>query len=165
MHRLPFSSSNLVDLLTTNFVCTEKYEPVSVKWTTERCAVCRWVEDWEENKMIICNRLPYGHFGFTELYSDCIIKHGVINIEFKLNFWICLQMSSSCASRMLRGKQSSRPHLLGVQSMWNTRYWERVLSLSCKRYYCRISSFYVFSLLALLMAYFWVLTVLSQGHI
>jgi hypothetical protein len=35
----------------------EKYEPVRAKWTTERCAVCRWVEDWEENKMIICNRL------------------------------------------------------------------------------------------------------------
>lgn len=53
-------------------------------------------------------------------------------------------MSSSCAPRMLWGKQSSRPHLLGMQSMWNTRYWERVLSLSCKRYYCRISSFYIF---------------------
>lgn len=23
----------------------EKYEPVNAKWTTERCAVCRWVED------------------------------------------------------------------------------------------------------------------------
>ncbi|KAK7287344.1 hypothetical protein RIF29_00615 [Crotalaria pallida] len=35
----------------------EKYEPVHAKWTTERCAVCRWVEDWEDNKMIICNRV------------------------------------------------------------------------------------------------------------
>lgn len=35
---------------------TEKYEPVNVKWTTERCAVCRWVEDWDYNKIIICNR-------------------------------------------------------------------------------------------------------------
>ncbi|KAH9787476.1 Histone-lysine N-methyltransferase ATX5 [Citrus sinensis] len=34
----------------------EKYEPVSVKWTTERCAICRWVEDWDYNKIIICNR-------------------------------------------------------------------------------------------------------------
>ncbi|KAF2315482.1 hypothetical protein GH714_039911 [Hevea brasiliensis] len=34
----------------------EKYEPVYAKWTTERCAVCRWVEDWDYNKIIICNR-------------------------------------------------------------------------------------------------------------
>ncbi|KAJ9164543.1 hypothetical protein P3X46_024108 [Hevea brasiliensis] len=34
----------------------EKYEPVYAKWTTERCAVCRWVEDLDYNKIIICNR-------------------------------------------------------------------------------------------------------------
>lgn len=73
MQRLLFWSSYLINLLTSYFVCTEKYEPVSAKWTTERCAVCRWVEDWEENKMIICNRLFYGQIGFTEFYSDCII--------------------------------------------------------------------------------------------
>lgn len=39
-----------------HFIATGKYEPVNVKWTTERCAVCRWVEDWEDNKIIICNR-------------------------------------------------------------------------------------------------------------
>jgi hypothetical protein len=39
------------------FVCiAEPYDPVNVKWTTERCAVCRWVEDWDYNKIIICNR-------------------------------------------------------------------------------------------------------------
>lgn len=37
-------------------VVTEKYEPVHARWTTERCAVCRWVEDWDYNKIIICNR-------------------------------------------------------------------------------------------------------------
>lgn len=36
----------------------EKYEPVHAKWTTERCAICRWVEDWDYNKIIICNRYP-----------------------------------------------------------------------------------------------------------
>ena len=41
---------------TLNFYTTEKYEPVCAKWTTERCAICRWVEDWDYNKMIICNR-------------------------------------------------------------------------------------------------------------
>ncbi|XXG89994.1 hypothetical protein AAC387_Pa12g1868 [Persea americana] len=32
------------------------YEPVQAKWTTERCAICRWIEDWDYNKIIICNR-------------------------------------------------------------------------------------------------------------
>ncbi|KAI5075607.1 hypothetical protein GOP47_0009683 [Adiantum capillus-veneris] len=32
------------------------YVPVVVNWTAERCAVCRWVEDFDWNKMIICNR-------------------------------------------------------------------------------------------------------------
>ncbi|KAJ3695201.1 hypothetical protein LUZ60_000578 [Juncus effusus] len=34
----------------------QPYDPVLVKWTTERCAVCRWVEDWDYNKIIICIR-------------------------------------------------------------------------------------------------------------
>ncbi|CAI8615703.1 unnamed protein product [Vicia faba] len=34
----------------------EKYEPVYAKWTTERCAICRWVEDEDVNNIIICNR-------------------------------------------------------------------------------------------------------------
>ncbi|KAH7447446.1 hypothetical protein KP509_01G107400 [Ceratopteris richardii] len=32
------------------------YVPVVVNWTAERCAVCRWIEDFDWNKMIICNR-------------------------------------------------------------------------------------------------------------
>lgn len=80
MNMLVFRSAYLAEFLTFYFVCTEKYEPVNAKWTTERCAVCRWVEDWEENKMIICNRLLYAHFGFTELCSECTIKYGVLNI-------------------------------------------------------------------------------------
>ena len=43
-------------VLIITFLVTEKYEPVHAKWTTERCAVCRWVEDWDYNKIIICNR-------------------------------------------------------------------------------------------------------------
>ncbi|KAL6513640.1 hypothetical protein OROGR_021126 [Orobanche gracilis] len=34
----------------------ESYQPVHAKWTTEKCAVCRWIEDWDYNKIIICNR-------------------------------------------------------------------------------------------------------------
>ncbi|KAK7287371.1 hypothetical protein RIF29_00644 [Crotalaria pallida] len=48
----------------------EKYEPVHAKWTTERCAVCRWVEDWEDNKMIICNRV----FEFGKLTPVQLLK-------------------------------------------------------------------------------------------
>ncbi|KAI5075023.1 hypothetical protein GOP47_0010984 [Adiantum capillus-veneris] len=32
------------------------YEPVNLKWTQERCAVCRWVEDYDYNQMLVCNR-------------------------------------------------------------------------------------------------------------
>lgn len=38
---------------------TETYEPVNSTWTSERCAVCRMVEDWHHNKMIICNRYNF----------------------------------------------------------------------------------------------------------
>ncbi|KAH7315192.1 hypothetical protein KP509_21G038700 [Ceratopteris richardii] len=31
------------------------YEPVAVKWTLERCAVCGWVEDYDYNQMLVCN--------------------------------------------------------------------------------------------------------------
>lgn len=50
--------SDVLYLLDLAFIysATEKYEPVNAKWTTERCAVCRWVEDWDYNKIIICNR-------------------------------------------------------------------------------------------------------------
>lgn len=40
-------------------IFSEKYEPVYANWTTERCAICRWVEDWEDNKIIICHRYSY----------------------------------------------------------------------------------------------------------
>ncbi|XP_024012806.1 histone-lysine N-methyltransferase ATX3 isoform X2 [Eutrema salsugineum] len=57
----------------------EKYEPVSAKWTTERCAVCRWVEDWEENKMIICNRCQ------VAVHQEC---YGVSKAQ-DLTSWVC----------------------------------------------------------------------------
>ncbi|KAJ8900489.1 hypothetical protein K2173_025266 [Erythroxylum novogranatense] len=57
----------------------EKYEPVSAKWTTERCAVCRWVEDWDDNKMIICNRCQIA------VHQEC---YGVQNIQ-DFTSWVC----------------------------------------------------------------------------
>lgn len=62
------------------FICLlmiEKYEPVYAKWTTERCAVCRWVEDWDYNKIIICNR--YYHL-------RTLSKH-----SYSLNIWLRIQ--------------------------------------------------------------------------
>ncbi|KAK7275362.1 hypothetical protein RIF29_16478 [Crotalaria pallida] len=57
----------------------EKYEPVHAKWTTERCAVCRWVEDWEDNKMIICNRCQIA------VHQEC---YGAKNVQ-DFASWVC----------------------------------------------------------------------------
>ncbi|KAJ7962572.1 Histone-lysine N-methyltransferase [Quillaja saponaria] len=57
----------------------EKYEPVYAKWTTERCAVCRWVEDWEDNKMIICNRCQIA------VHQEC---YGIKHVQ-DFTSWVC----------------------------------------------------------------------------
>ncbi|KAL8143443.1 hypothetical protein V2J09_016475 [Rumex salicifolius] len=57
----------------------EKYEPVYAKWTTERCAVCRWVEDWDYNKIIICNRCQIA------VHQEC---YGARNIR-DFTSWVC----------------------------------------------------------------------------
>ncbi|GLU12015.1 hypothetical protein SLE2022_287240 [Rubroshorea leprosula] len=57
----------------------EKYEPVYVKWTTERCAVCRWVEDWDYNKIIICNRCQIA------VHQEC---YGARNVQ-DFTSWVC----------------------------------------------------------------------------
>ncbi|XVE64383.1 hypothetical protein DITRI_Ditri07aG0096600 [Diplodiscus trichospermus] len=57
----------------------EKYEPVHAKWTTERCAVCRWVEDWDYNKIIICNRCQIA------VHQEC---YGARNVR-DFTSWVC----------------------------------------------------------------------------
>ncbi|XP_047334284.1 histone-lysine N-methyltransferase ATX3-like isoform X2 [Impatiens glandulifera] len=57
----------------------EKHEPVYVKWTTERCAVCRWVEDWDYNKIIICNRCQIA------VHQEC---YGAKNVT-DFTSWVC----------------------------------------------------------------------------
>ncbi|KAL2318129.1 hypothetical protein Fmac_032005 [Flemingia macrophylla] len=57
----------------------EKYEPVFAKWTTERCAVCRWVEDWDYNKIIICNRCQIA------VHQEC---YGARNVQ-DFTTWVC----------------------------------------------------------------------------
>ncbi|CAG7884537.1 unnamed protein product [Brassica rapa] len=58
---------------------SERYEPVNAKWTTERCAVCRWVEDWDYNKIIICNRCQIA------VHQEC---YGATNIH-DFTSWVC----------------------------------------------------------------------------
>ncbi|KAL5719182.1 hypothetical protein ACHQM5_011996 [Ranunculus cassubicifolius] len=57
----------------------EKYDPVYAKWTTERCAICRWVEDWDYNKIIICNRCQIA------VHQEC---YGARKIK-DLTSWVC----------------------------------------------------------------------------
>ncbi|XP_010521391.1 PREDICTED: histone-lysine N-methyltransferase ATX5-like [Tarenaya hassleriana] len=57
----------------------EKYEPVNARWTTERCAVCRWVEDWDYNKIIICNRCQIA------VHQEC---YGARNVH-DFTSWVC----------------------------------------------------------------------------
>ncbi|KAJ8638789.1 hypothetical protein MRB53_015483 [Persea americana] len=57
----------------------EKYEPVQAKWTTERCAICRWVEDWDYNKIIICNRCQIA------VHQEC---YGVRTVR-DFTSWVC----------------------------------------------------------------------------
>ncbi|KAG9133166.1 hypothetical protein Leryth_023421 [Lithospermum erythrorhizon] len=57
----------------------ENYEPVYAKWTTERCAVCRWVEDWDYNKIIICIRCQIA------VHQEC---YGARNVS-DFTSWVC----------------------------------------------------------------------------
>ncbi|KAL3615710.1 hypothetical protein CASFOL_041371 [Castilleja foliolosa] len=57
----------------------ETYQPVYTKWTTEKCAICRWVEDWDYNKIIICNRCQIA------VHQEC---YGVRNTQ-DFALWVC----------------------------------------------------------------------------
>ncbi|XP_071705527.1 histone-lysine N-methyltransferase ATX3-like isoform X2 [Rutidosis leptorrhynchoides] len=57
----------------------EKYEPVYTRWTTERCAICRWDEDYDINKIIICNRCEIA------VHEEC---YGVKDID-DFTSWVC----------------------------------------------------------------------------
>ncbi|CAN6444695.1 unnamed protein product [Victoria cruziana] len=57
----------------------EKYDPVSVNWTTERCAICRWIEDWDYNKIIICIRCQIA------VHQEC---YGARNVQ-DFTAWVC----------------------------------------------------------------------------
>ncbi|KAG6575299.1 Histone-lysine N-methyltransferase ATX3, partial [Cucurbita argyrosperma subsp. sororia] len=68
---------------------SENYEPVYAKWTTERCAICRWVEDWEENKIIICNRCQ------VAVHQEC---YGAKDYN-DFTSWVCRACETPDANR------------------------------------------------------------------
>ncbi|KAF3328584.1 histone-lysine N-methyltransferase ATX4-like protein [Carex littledalei] len=57
----------------------EPYTPVYARWTTEMCAICRWIEDWDYNKMIICNRCQ------VAVHQEC---YGARDVN-DLTSWVC----------------------------------------------------------------------------
>nr|XP_043620839.1 histone-lysine N-methyltransferase ATX3 isoform X2 [Erigeron canadensis] len=70
---LPFDEKQLYSFL------QEKYEPVYAKWTTERCAICRWDEDYDVNAIIICNRCQIA------VHQEC---YGARDIH-DFTSWVC----------------------------------------------------------------------------
>ncbi|XP_024541624.1 histone-lysine N-methyltransferase ATX3 [Selaginella moellendorffii] len=70
------NSYRVKELLT----CLEAaYKPVVPIWTPERCAVCRWIEDYDVNKIIICNRCQLA------VHEEC---YGVKASEIS-GSWVC----------------------------------------------------------------------------
>lgn len=57
----------------------EPYDPILAKWTTERCAICRWIEDWDYNKIIICNGCQIA------VHQEC---YGAVNVQ-NFTTWVC----------------------------------------------------------------------------
>ncbi|KAI4372326.1 hypothetical protein MLD38_010570 [Melastoma candidum] len=73
------SDLSKLDQQTLTDFLKEEYLKISFKWTTERCAICRWVEDWDYNKIIICNRCQIA------VHEEC---YGVNNVE-DFTSWVC----------------------------------------------------------------------------
>ncbi|CAI9101136.1 OLC1v1038395C2 [Oldenlandia corymbosa var. corymbosa] len=78
-HKLPNSDPVKLDKQQLFGFLQKNYEPVTVKWTSERCAICRWVEDWEYNKIIICNRCQIA------VHQEC---YGAKNSQ-DIASWVC----------------------------------------------------------------------------
>ncbi|MCD7447927.1 hypothetical protein HAX54_036295 [Datura stramonium] len=67
----------------------EKYKPVNAKWTSERCAICRWIEDWDFNKIIICSRCQIA------VHQECYGAKGVQDFAS----WVCRACESPQVDR------------------------------------------------------------------
>ncbi|KAK1376627.1 Histone-lysine N-methyltransferase ATX3 [Heracleum sosnowskyi] len=70
-------------------ILQEIYEPVCPKWTTERCAVCGWVEDWDYNKIVLCNRCEIA------VHQEC---YGVTSDQ-DFTSWVCRACETPDAER------------------------------------------------------------------
>ncbi|KAK8509676.1 hypothetical protein V6N12_001755 [Hibiscus sabdariffa] len=91
-------------------ILQEKYDPVDAKWTTERCAVCRWVEDWDYNKIIICNRCQIA------VHQEC---YGASDVQ-DLTSWVCRACETpdivrECCLCPVKGGALKPTH---VESLW-----------------------------------------------
>ncbi|XXG82355.1 hypothetical protein AAC387_Pa10g0326 [Persea americana] len=80
-HGLPSTKCPPIKLTKQKLLASlqEKYDPVYVNWTTERCAICRWFEDWDYNKIIICNRCQIA------VHQEC---YGARSIQ-DFTSWVC----------------------------------------------------------------------------
>nr|GMD34562.1 histone-lysine N-methyltransferase ATX4-like [Ipomoea batatas] len=58
---------------------SQKHTPITQKWTPERCAVCRWNEDWDYDKIVICNKCEMA------VHQKC---YGVSHIN-DFTHWLC----------------------------------------------------------------------------
>ncbi|XP_078439038.1 histone-lysine N-methyltransferase ATX4-like [Wolffia australiana] len=88
----------------------ERYDPVYAKWTTERCAICRWVEDWDYNKIIICNGCQIA------VHQEC---YGARNIR-DFTSWVCRacetpQIKRECCLCPVKGG-ALKP--TGIDGLW-----------------------------------------------
>ncbi|XP_020265083.1 histone-lysine N-methyltransferase ATX4-like isoform X2 [Asparagus officinalis] len=69
----------VLQVFAINIILIEAYNSVCPKWTTERCAICRWAEDWEYNKIIICNRCQIA------VHQECYGARG----KKDFTSWVC----------------------------------------------------------------------------
>ncbi|EPS67786.1 hypothetical protein M569_06988, partial [Genlisea aurea] len=82
----------------------ESYDPVFAKWTTERCAICRWVEDWDYNKILICNRCQIA------VHQEC---YGARKVQ-DFSSWVCRacetpEIERQCCLCPVKGMYPSTP--------------------------------------------------------
>ncbi|CAH1447815.1 unnamed protein product [Lactuca virosa] len=88
----------------------DKYEAVNAKWTSERCAICRWDEDYDVNKIIICNRCEIA------VHQEC---YGVRDIH-DFTSWVCRacetpQVERDCCLCPIKGG-ALKP--TDIESLW-----------------------------------------------
>eukprot|EP00250_Pteridium_aquilinum_P019628 c24501_g1_i1 orf=598-5466(+) len=86
------------------------YEPVLVNWTPERCAVCRWVEDYDYNKILVCNRCQIA------VHEDCYgVRASEMGTAFVCRACECPDVERECCLCPVKGG-ALKPSTL--QGLW-----------------------------------------------